>query len=182
MKTTVGVLGPSAIWDSQMEELAIRTGMLIAQRGAILITGATTGYSFAAARGASAAGGEVIGFSPAFNRKDHVARGLPVTDHSLIVYTGLSSHGRNLLNVRASNAAVFIGGSMGTLNEFTMAYDEEKIIGILEGSGGFCNHMKEWMLVLAKPGNRSIIHYAANPDRLLDQVFASIRGSFTHLE
>src|SRR5262245_1855119 len=182
MKITVGVLGSSVIWDRQMEELAVRTGMLIAQRGATLITGATTGYSFAAAKGSTAAGGEVIGFSPALNRKDHISKGLPVTDHSLIVYTGLSSHGRNILNVRASNAAVFIGGSMGTMNEFTLAYDEEKIIGILEGSGGFCNYMKEWLPALAKPGNSSIIHYAANPDRLLDQIFASIRDSFTHLE
>ncbi|MCI0446179.1 LOG family protein [bacterium] len=182
MKITVGVLGSSVIWDPQMEELAIRTGMLIAERGAILITGATTGYSFAAARGAHAAGGEVIGFSPALNRKDHVSKGLPVTDHSLIVYTGLSSHGRNILNVRASNAAIFIGGSMGTMNELTLAYDEEKIIGILEGSGGFCNHLKEWMPALVKAGNRSIIHYAANPDRLIDQVFATLRDSLTHPE
>ena len=164
-----------------MEELAVRTGMLIAQRGATLITGATTGYSFAAAKGATAAGGEVIGFSPALNRKDHISKGLPTTDHSLIVYTGLSSHGRNILNVRASNAAVFIGGSMGTMNELTMAYDEEKIIGILEGSGGFCDHLKEWLPALAKRGNRSIIHYDFSPDQLLDQIFASI-DSLTHLE
>ena len=182
MKLTVGVLGSSVIWDPQMEELAVRTGMLIAQRGATLITGATTGYSFAAARGATAAGGEVIGFSPALNRKDHISKGLPTTDHSLIIYTGLSSHGRNILNVRASNAAVFIGGSMGTMNELTMAYDEEKIIGILEGSGGVCNYLKEWLPALAKPGNRSIIHYAVSPDRLLDQIFAALHHSFTHLE
>jgi len=182
MKITVGVLGSSVIWDPKMEELAVRTGMLIAQRGATVITGATTGYSFAAAKGATAAGGEVLGFSPALNRKDHISKGLPTTDHSIIVYTGLSSHGRNILNVRASNAAVFIGGSMGTLNEFTLAYDEEKIIGILEGSGGFCNHLKDWMPALSKPDNHSIIHYAANPDQLIDQIFASLQDSLNHLE
>ena len=88
MKSTVGVLGSSVIWDPRMEENAIQTGKLIAERGATLITGATTGYSFAAARGATAAGGEVIGFSPAFNKQDHIQRGLPVTGHSWIVYTG----------------------------------------------------------------------------------------------
>jgi uncharacterized protein (TIGR00725 family) len=182
MKLTVGVLGSSVIWDPQMEELAVLTGMLIAQRGATLITGATTGYPFAAAKGATSAGGEVIGFSPALNRKDHISKGLPITDHSLIVYTGLSSHGRNILNVRASNAAVFIGGSMGTLNELTLAYDEEKIIGILERSGGFCNHLKEWMPALSRPGNRSIIHYADKPDELIAQIFVSLEDSLTHLE
>jgi uncharacterized protein (TIGR00725 family) len=182
MKITVGVLGSSVIWDTEMEELAVRTGMLIAERGATLITGATTGYSFAAAKGATSVGGEVIGFSPALNRKDHISKGLPVSDHSLIVFTGLSSHGRNILNVRASNAALFIGGSMGTMNELTLAYDEEKIIGILEGSGGFCNHLKEWMPALSKPDNRSIIHYADNPERLIDQIFRSLEESLTRLE
>jgi uncharacterized protein (TIGR00725 family) len=175
MKKTVGVLGSSVIWDPRMEENAVKTGKLIAERGATLITGATTGYSFAAARGATAAGGEVIGFSPAFNKQDHIQRGLPVTDHTWIIYTGLGSHGRNLLNVRASNAAIFIGGSMGTMNELTMSYDEEKIIGILEGSGGFCDHFREWLPSLAKPGNRSVIVYAAEPESLVHQIFASMK-------
>jgi uncharacterized protein (TIGR00725 family) len=180
MKTTVGVLGSSVIWDPVMEDNAVQTGRLIAERGATLITGATTGYSFAAARGATKAGGEVIGFSPALNKQDHIQRGLPVTDHTWILYTGLNSHGRNLLNVRASDVAIFIGGSMGTMNELTMAYDEEKIIGILEGSGGFCNHLKEWIPSLAKPGNRSVIVYAADPASLVEQVFAALHISQSH--
>jgi uncharacterized protein (TIGR00725 family) len=176
MKTTVGVLGSSVIWDPRMEENAVETGRLISNNGATLITGATTGYSFAAARGATSAGGEVIGFSPAFNKEDHIQRGLPATDHTWIVYTGLGSHGRNLLNVRASDAAIFIGGSMGTMNELTMAYDEEKIIGIFLGSGGFCNHFQEWLPALAKPGNRSVIVYASEPEALVQQIFTALRS------
>ncbi|HSE40069.1 MAG TPA: hypothetical protein VLH08_04825, partial [Acidobacteriota bacterium] len=84
--------------------------------------------------------------------------------------------GRNLLNVRASDAAIFIGGSMGTMNELTMAYDEEKIIGIFLGSGGFCNHFQEWLPALAKPGNRSVIVYASEPEALVQQIFTALRS------
>ncbi len=174
MKTTIGVMGASSAADSAIERQAEQVGRLIAQRGAVLITGATTGYPLAAARAAAQTGGQVIGFSPADNASEHRRLGLPFDHHDLIIYTGLSFKGRNLLNVRASSALIFVGGSMGALNEFTIAYDEAKIIGILEGTGGFCDHLREWLPSLQKPGNRSIIHYSMEPVDLLDQVFRSI--------
>jgi uncharacterized protein (TIGR00725 family) len=174
MKPAIGVMGSSAILNPAIEKQARQIGSLIARRGAILITGATTGLPLAAAEGAKEQGGEVIGFSPAINRRQHHEFGLPLTAHDLIVYTGFSYKGRNLLNIRASDGILFLGGSMGVLNEFTIAYDEGKILGILEGSGGFCNHMKEWMKVLAKPGNAAILHYSSDPRDLVDLVFTSV--------
>ena len=40
--------------------------------------------------------------------------------------------------------------SRGRLNEFTIAYDEGKIIGILEGTGGVADHVRELVHALAK--------------------------------
>ena len=174
MKITIGVMGASSAIEHATERLAEQAGRLIAQRGAVLITGATKGYPLAAARAATQAGGQVIGFSPAINPSEHRRLGLPSDYHEIIVYTGLSYKGRNLLNVRASSALIFIGGSMGALNEFTIAYDEAKIIGILEGTGGFCNHLREWLPSIQKPGNRSVIHYSPDPAALLDLIFHSI--------
>lgn len=174
MKRTVGVMGASAKQAPHREELARALGKLIAEQRFVLITGATTGMPFAAACGAHEAGGEVIGFSPAANEQEHRRMGLPVEFHDLIFYTGLGSHGRNLLNVRSSEALFFAGGSMGTLNEFTIAYDENKILGVLEGTGGFCDHMKEWMGVLSKQHSRAVIHYSSDPAELARRVFESI--------
>ena len=47
-------------------------GRLIAQRGFILVTGATTGAPYWAAKGAKEAGGFVIGISPAYSKIQHV--------------------------------------------------------------------------------------------------------------
>lgn len=182
MKVTVGVMGSSTEDDPQIRQTVWRLGELIAEHGAVLITGATTGLPLEAARGAKNAGGEVIGFSPAHNEKEHGQMGLPLTDHDMILYTGLGYHGRNLLNVSASHALVFAGGSMGTLNEFTIAYDSEKIMGILTGSGGFCDHMEEWIKSLQKPHNRSILHYGHDPSILLGLIFESIYRRHRNLE
>ena len=174
MKKTVGMMGSSAKPSAEMDELAFRLGKLIAEQGVVLITGATNGMPLASARGAKTAGGEVVGFSPAINKAEHERMGLPLQYHDLILYTGMGSHGRNLLNVRASNALIFAGGSMGALNEFTIAYDEQKIIGVLQGTGGFCDHLNEWMASLAKPGNRATIHYDSDPRALVQKVFTSL--------
>jgi uncharacterized protein (TIGR00725 family) len=175
MKITIGFMGSSAKLAPQIEEKAYTVGKLVAEAGAVLITGATTGLPLIAARGAKEAGGEVLGFSPAFSAAEHVRAGLPMDYHDLIIYTGLTSKGRNLLNVRASQALIFAGGSMGALNEFTIAYDEEKIIGILEGSGGFCNHLQEWMRSLEKPDNRAILHYSSDPNELVKKLLNSLK-------
>jgi uncharacterized protein (TIGR00725 family) len=181
MKLTIGVMGSSAIPNAETELLAFKTGQWIAKKGALLITGATTGLPLSAAKGAKVTGGEVIGFSPAPNWLLHKETGYPTEFHDLIVCTGLTSPGRNLLNVRASHGLIFIGGSMGALNEFTIAYDENKIIGILEGTGGFCNHLQEWMLHLAKPHNRSILIYEKSPEYLVQKVVDTVHSRSNEL-
>ena len=51
----------------------------------------------------------------------------------LIIYTGFGFPGRDLLLTRSSDA-VFIGcGRVGTIHEFTVAFEDKKPIGILEG-------------------------------------------------
>ena len=176
MKPTIGVMGASAITNRDIEMLAWETGRWIARKGAVLITGATTGLPLAAARGAKEENGEVIGFSPAINWKEHQKIGYPTDFHDIIICTGLSSAGRNLLNVRASHGLVFVGGSMGALNEFTIAYDENKVIGILNGTGGFCDHLEDWMLHLAKPQNQAVLIHCKTPRELVTDVLEAIRN------
>jgi len=170
-------MGSSSVSDPEILTKASDIGRLIAGRDAILITGATTGAPFAAAQGAKRAGGQVIGFSPAANLNEHRSKGLPQTDHDFIVFTGFGSVARNILNVRASDALIFISGSMGALNEFTIAYDEEKIIGILENSGGFCDRM-DWLKHLSKPTRQADIHCDSDPSELLRKIFDSLANSY----
>ena len=174
-------MGASAIASPDIEALAFQTGRFIAQAGSLLITGATNGLPLAAARGAKDAGGEVLGFSPALNWQEHCRLGYPTLFHDLIVCTGLSSAGRNLLNVRSSHGLVFVGGSMGALNEFTIAYDEHKIIGILAGSGGFCNHLEDWIVHLAKPNSRAVLFHSNDPGSLVELVVNAVRGRSVEL-
>ena len=108
-------------------------GREIAKQGAVLITGATTGFPLWAAQGAKEENGLVIGFSPASSEREHVeVFRLPVDFHDLIVYTGFGYPGRDLILTRSSDAVTFGCGRIGTIHEFTIAFEDRKPIGVYE--------------------------------------------------
>src|ERR671914_238479 len=97
-------------------------------------------------------GGFALGVSPAENRQEHVTQyGLSEDGADVIIYTGFGYKGRNVVNVRTAEIVIIVGGATGTLNEFTVAYDEGKIVGVLEGSGGIADHIKEIISFCKKP-------------------------------
>lgn len=115
-------------------KIAEEMGREIARHGVVLVDGATTGFPFWAAKGAKTEGGLVIGVSPAATKREHIRDyKLPVDYHDAIMYTGHGYSGRNLLLTRMSDAVIVGCGRMGTLNEFTIAFEDKKPIGILQG-------------------------------------------------
>ncbi len=115
-------------------EIAEELGKEIIHHGAVLVDGATTGFPSWAAKGAKSVNGIVVGISPASSEKEHVEDyDLPLENHDLIIYTGFGYSGRNLLLTRAADAVIVGCGRMGTINEFTIAFEDKKPIGILEG-------------------------------------------------
>lgn len=109
-------------------------GREIIRQGAVLVNGATTGFPYWAAKGAKEAGGIVVGISPAESEKEHVEQyTLPLDYQDLIIYTGFGYSGRNLILTRAADAVITGCGRMGTINEFTIAFEDGKPIGVLEG-------------------------------------------------
>lgn len=155
-------------------EKAQEMGREIARRDFILVTGATTGIPYWAAKGAKEAGGMVIGFSPAASKLSHQRTyHLPIDYHDVIVYTGFGYSGRNLLLTRASDAVIIICGRMGTLNEFTIAFEDQKLIGVLEGTGGTADMIED--LVAKSHRGPGKIAYAQEPVELLNKIVELIK-------
>src|SRR5581483_7573829 len=109
-------------------------GRAIAKSGSILVDGATTGFPLWAAMGAKSAGGFVVGFSPASSEKEHIEQyNLPIEYHDIIVYTGFGYPGRDLIFTRSVDGMLFGCGRIGTIHEFTIAFEDAKPIGVYEG-------------------------------------------------
>lgn len=172
-KPVVGVMGASendALSESEktrLKEIAEKLGAALARHGCILVTGATTGLPDLVARAFRKCGGFALGISPAQDRSEHLKRyGLPEDGADVIVYTGFGYKGRNVINVRSADLVIIFGGATGTLNEFTIAYDEGKIIGIVEGSGGIADHMKEIIHFCKKPTQGRVV-FEKDPEKLV---------------
>lgn len=156
-------------------EKAEMLGRLVAERGMILVTGATTGIPYWAAKGAKEAGGIVIGLSPASSKAAHIkSYHLPVDYHDLIIYTGFEYSGRNLLLTRSADAVITVSGRLGTLNEFTIAFEDQKPQGILTGTGGMSDMLQE-ILERSHRGMGKTV-FDSDPERLLDKVTALIEA------
>ena len=168
----IGVMGASggelpAEEKSRLEALAEQLGAAIAGRGCVLVTGATTGLPDMVSRSARKHGGLTVGISPAETMEEHERLGLPADGVEVILYTGFGFKGRNVVNIRSCDIVIIFGGATGTLNEFTIAYDEGKVIGVLEGSGGIADHIKEILAFCHKP-TRARLVYESAPKKLLD--------------
>jgi uncharacterized protein (TIGR00725 family) len=133
----IGVSGAAETGYSGLDafEKAKELGREIAKQGGIITTGATTGFPMYAAMGAKDECGFSIGISPASSEREHVEMyGLPLDYMDVVVYTGFGYAGRDLLFVRSSDALVIGPGRVGTFNEFAVAFEDHRPLGVLEGS------------------------------------------------
>lgn len=179
-KPVIGVMGASAndglglAASERLQQLAESLGAAIAQAGCFLVTGATTGLPGLVATAFRKQGGFALGISPAENRAEHVQRyGLPEDGADVIVYTGFGYKGRNVINIRSSDIVIIFGGATGTLNEFTIAYDEGKVIGVLAGSGGVADHIEKIVEVCQKP-TRGKLFFDTHPETLIQKCVGAI--------
>ncbi len=180
MKIKIGVMGsagePAAEPAGELLiAQATALGQSLAGREIILLTGATTGLVYKVGKAANAAGVFHAGISPASSEAEHVERyRLPVDACDLIIYTGFGLKGRNVVLVRSCDIAIFIAGSMGSLNEFTIAYDESKIIGCLAGTGGVADEGLYLQEKFSK-GQRAGVITDRDPARLIDACVGQLR-------
>ena len=122
-RRAIAVVGPAEC-DGETYTAAYEVGKLIAQRGAVVVTGGRTGVMEAASRGACDAGGLVVGVLPgrdpdSANDAVHVA-----------IPTGMGEL-RNGLVVSSGDAVIAIGGEWGTLSEIALAVKMGKpVVGL----------------------------------------------------
>lgn len=153
---------------------AYEVGRQIALHNCVLVTGATIGVPAWSTRGAKSVGGISIGLSPAISRQAHVhTYRLPTKYMDLIIYTGFDYSGRNMLMTRSSDAVIVVCGRIGTLNEFTTAFEEKRVVGVLTGTGGITGELKD-ILKVSKRGQKYIIFHD-DPKILVQMVIKRLK-------
>jgi len=180
MKTAVGIMGSAGDASPAGNKEALvgkATAMAeaIAARDLMLLTGATTGIVYVVGKIAHDAGTFHIGISPASDSREHVEKyKLPVDACDLIVYTGFGLKGRNVVLVRSCEIVLFIAGAMGSLNEFTIAHDEGKVIGCLTGTGGVADEV-DYLIKKFSKDTGARVFQNNDPAKLLDACLMAVK-------
>lgn len=177
----IGVYG-SAGGDirEELKKRAREMGREIAKKDYMLITGGCPGLPYEAILGAKEIGGRTKGFSPGLNLDDHINRfGFPTEGFDELIFIPQDYQYRtlkktclkyrNVSSVTDSDAVIIIGGRCGTLNEFTIAYDLSRDIGILVGSGGVTKFIPDLVNDFNKPTD-SVIIYEEQPKLLISKL------------
>lgn len=178
----IGVYG-SAAGDisNETKEKAKEIGRQIARKGHCLITGGCYGLPYEAVLGFNEVGGECVAYAPAIsfekylNKDDilaekftkiiYIPKDYPHADNVLVCRKY-----RNVSSVADVDAVIIICGRIGTMNEFTIAYDLGKKIGILEGSGGITSNAVKVLLKDINKKTGAKIIYKSDPVKLVDEL------------
>lgn len=118
------MVGPGDATDAQ-RAVAEDVGRLLAEAGAIVVTGGHSGVMEAASKGAREAGGTTLGILPGADRREANEW------VSVAVPTGMGE-ARNALVVRAADAVIAVGGAWGTLSEIALARKTGKPVAGLD--------------------------------------------------
>ncbi|HSX22176.1 MAG TPA: TIGR00725 family protein [Gaiellaceae bacterium] len=110
---------------SEHEVNAAEVGRLLAENGAVVVTGGLGEVMAAACRGAKKAGGTTIGILPGETR-EHANEWV---DYAVV--TGIG-HARNLAVVGSGDAVIAVGGRYGTLAEIGFALTLGRTVVVLE--------------------------------------------------
>lgn len=161
-----------------IEEISKQVGGEIARQKCNLVTGATTGVPYFAALGCAEAKGFNIGFSPAVSERAHLkSYKLPLSPFDVVIYTGADYVGRNIIMTKSADGVIIICGRMGTLHEFVTAFELQKPIAVLEGTGGIADKIKK---IATGPhrGGKKII-FEKDPKKLVKKLIAQIKKEKT---
>jgi uncharacterized protein (TIGR00725 family) len=138
-------------------------------------TGATSGFPMYVAQGYKENGtGFSIGLSPAASKKEHLETyKMPLEYNDVIIYTGFGFPGRDMMLVRSSDAIILGCGRIGTIHEFTVAWESEMPIGILEGEWNTDEVIKN--IIDNSNRQNDLVIFDADPKRLVDRLIDMVK-------
>ena len=176
----IGVMGSAGASMSEedlhrVDDLARRLGKKLAAASCVLITGELDGIPGRVVAAHNQHGGLSVGISPAHSAVEHAAvYGTPPCPSRVVIYSGFGFKGRNVIAVRSADIVLLFAGGIGTLNEFTIAYDEGKIIGLLQGTGGAADLAQILLDTLPVRATGAVVIADPDPERLVDRCIARL--------
>ncbi|MEN8253785.1 MAG: hypothetical protein ABFQ62_05440 [Patescibacteria group bacterium] len=175
-KINIAVCGSNASGlPKSFNNKAQEVGAEIARNKATLFTGVTTGFSYEAVKGAHKNKGKIVGITGAESEDEHKERyeKVDLKFWNPIIYTGVGYKMRDIIMIRSVDAAVYIGGGVGTMVEMAAAPDSHTVMGILEDSGG-ATELIEFIEEISHR-NKPVVVREKDPKKLVAAVIRAVK-------
>lgn len=186
MKYKIGIFASSAGDMAMVTPKALELGRVLGKHAdsIIVVTGAGAGMPYEIAKVAASHGVEVWGYSDSFDLDDHKNN---YPEHDLSIYDQLvyvprefstlsyraCKKFRNVRSTGDCDSGIIISGRWGTLNEFTNMIDQQKLVGVLTGTGGIADELPELARKISKEGQGEII-FENNPKTLIEKILSNL--------
>lgn len=154
-------------------------GKTLANNNINIATGASIGIAHAIGTTAKKFGSRLIGFSPDGDSLFHSRRidNAPVHDFDSIHFNGKGFTSRSLEFIKSVDALIMISGRMGTLSEFTIAFEEGVPTFVVKGFGGISDQIESIIKYSNKESN-SPPNIVASIKELEDRLFLMFNSRY----
>ena len=98
---------------------------------------------------------------------------LPLDYLDLVIYTGFGYPGRDLLLTRSSDAVICGCGRIGTIHEFTIAFEDGKPIGIYQGPWEMDKELQEILEKSHRPNHKIAVD--TDPKVLVEKLIELVK-------
>ncbi len=167
-KLKIGIIGSATRnIDPYTLESAKKIGKFLGSINAEVITGTAIGSPHKLLLEARKYGSKTTGFSPDSNIEHHEKRhdNAPLSDFDKVIFVkGITKRSLKLINY--CDSIIVLGGRMGTLSEYTIAFEENKPLGVLTNTNGISQHLKKITKLCDKHRKEPILFYD-NADKLI---------------
>ena len=142
----IGIFGRGQLKNKKIIPELENIGRMIAAKNYTVVTGGTNGYPHVVALAAIKAGGKAISYATGLKISDHLKyHDVDLSSYSKIIFqkkyfnkklSGVDNYFRSLVMCLDIDAAIIIGGRVGTMYEATILSGLGKDIFVLSESGG----------------------------------------------
>lgn len=162
------------------QKLAKNIGCYLAEKGITVVTGGCSGIPAICIEEGHASGAETIGYFPHKNHSDYYDRQHEENTHDIKFYsTAHFVHGftaRSLEMIKGVDAAIVLNGRIGTLSEFGIAVEEGLPLGIIEGTGGISDELKNIIRVAKKEFPNNEVLFGDDYKKIIDTLIEKYKN------
>jgi uncharacterized protein (TIGR00725 family) len=149
--------------NARLEKHCQDIGLVLGNMKAVILTGASIGAPELVRQAALSQGSNSILYSPTKNIEEHglLYDTIDLKDEAYEIKYISGFTARSLEMILNSDLCIVIGGRMGTLSEFTIAYEEGKDIIVFSNTGGIAESLEH----IVSKANKDVlgkIHFVSN--------------------